>query len=326
MLLFSLAIIVGIIFLVLSADKFVAGSAAIANNFGVPHIIIGVTIVSLGTSAPEIIAALFAALEGRVEMAIGNAVGSNIANIGLVLGVTALIAPIPVSQRLRGNETVILLFVTLLAGVLLMNLTLGFVESLFLVVALAAFLLWIYQQHRPTPVAETTEAPADSEDFDDEIPSDLSTPMALGYFVGGLIVLIGSARVLLWGATGIADTYGISEAVIGATIIAVGTSLPELAASVASALKKHHDIAIGNVLGSNIFNLLAVLPLPGLIAPSLFKPEVFYLHFMAALAFTVVLVIALIMKAKRQALLGRYLGTIFVLSYAAYGFLAYQSA
>lgn len=316
MLLFSLAVLVGLVFLVISADRFVAGAAAIANNFGVPHIIIGVTIVSLGTSAPEIIAATFAALDGAPELAMGNAIGSNIANIGLVLGVTALVAPIPVSKRLITNENLIMLAVTAIAGIILFNFDLTVIDSIILLAVLAAFLIWIYIDHRNSPEEE--------DDFEDEIPSDLTTKVAFLWFAVGLAVLIASAKILLWGAVGIADQFGISKTIIGATIIAVGTSLPELAASVASALKKHHDIAIGNVLGSNIFNILAVLSVPGLIAPGAFLPEVFNIHYLYMAALSLFLFLVLFIQGKRGKNLGRYIGTVFVLMYATYGFIAYQ--
>ncbi|WP_320826761.1 calcium/sodium antiporter [Reinekea sp.] len=318
MLLFSLAILAGLVLLVFSADRFVAGSAAIANNFGVPHIIIGVTIVSLGTSAPEIIVAIFAALDGKIEIAMGNALGSNIANIGLVLGVTALIAPIPISKRLITNENLIMLAVTVGAGLVLFNYVIGLVESFSLLVALVVFLLWIYIQHQRSNSA--------NDEFEENIPSDMANKKALIWFVLGLAVLIGSARLLVWGAVGIANQYAISEAIIGATIIAIGTSLPELAASVASALKKHHDIAIGNILGSNIFNLLAVLAVPGLIAPGGFAAEVFDRDYWFMLAISLVLFAALFVQGRRNAKLGRYLGTFFVISYVTYGYIVFLAA
>ncbi|WP_320827399.1 calcium/sodium antiporter [Reinekea sp.] len=318
MLIFSLAILVGLVLLVFSADRFVAGSAAIANNFGVPHIIIGVTIVSLGTSAPEIIVAIFAALDDKIEIAMGNAIGSNIANIGLVLGITALIAPIPISKRLIGNENLIMLAVTVAAGLVLFNYVIGFIESLSLLLCLVGFLAWIYIQHQRTN--------GSNDEFGENIPSDMTNKKALVWFVLGLAVLIGSARILVWGAVGIANLYGISEAIIGATIIAIGTSLPELAASVVSALKKHHDIAIGNILGSNIFNILAVLAVPGLIAPGDFALEVFDRDYWFMLAISLVLFCALFVQGKRNAKLGRYLGTFFVLSYASYGYIMYLAA
>jgi len=318
MLIFSLAILAGLVLLVFSADRFVAGSAAIANNFGVPHIIIGVTIVSLGTSAPEIIVAIFAALDGKIEIAMGNALGSNIANIGLVLGVTALIAPIPISKRLISNENLIMLAVTVAAGLVLLNYVIGFLESIFLVGALVVFLVWIYIQHQRSNGA--------NDEFEENIPSDMTNKKALVWFVMGLAVLIGSARILVWGAVGIANQYGISETIIGATIIAIGTSLPELAASVVSALKKHHDIAIGNILGSNIFNILAVMAVPGLIAPGVFAAEVFDRDYWFMLAISLVLFLALFIQGKRNAKLGRYLGTFFVLTYAAYGCIMYWAA
>jgi cation:H+ antiporter len=318
MLIFSLAILAGLTLLVLSADRFVAGSAAIANNFGVPHIIIGVTIVSLGTSAPEIIVAIFAALDDKIEIAMGNAIGSNIANIGLVLGITALIAPISISKRLITNENLIMLGAAIAAGLVLFNYIIGFVESLSLVMCLAVFLAWIYIQHKRSNGSD--------DEFEENIPIDMTNTKALVLFVLGLAVLIGSARLLVWGAVGIANQYAISEAVIGATIIAIGTSLPELAASVASALKKHHDIAIGNILGSNIFNLLAVLAVPGLIAPGGFAVEVFDRDYWFMLSISLVLFAALFIQGKRNAKLGRYLGTFFVISYAAYGYMMFLAA
>lgn len=317
MLMFSLAIVVGLVFLVLSADRFVAGAAALANNFGVPHIIIGVTIVSLGTSAPEIIAAIIAAIDGRIELAMGNALGSNIANIGLVLGITALVAPIPISKRLITNENLIMLVVTMAAGLVLYNLYIGFWESALMLAGLVTFLGWIYWQHTRSSEAE--------EDFEEDIPDGLSNLAAVAWFAIGLLVLIGSARLLVWGAVGIADLYQISEAIIGATIVAIGTSLPELAASVASALKKHHDIAIGNVLGSNIFNLLAVLPVPGLIAAGGFDSGVFYRDYLSMLVISVLLVAMLIFLGRRGDSLGRFFGLVLVLAYSTYGFIAFQA-
>ncbi len=318
MLMFSLAIIVGLIFLVVSADRFVAGAAAIANNFGVPHIIIGVTIVSLGTSAPEIIAALFMSIEGKIDMAMGNAIGSNIANIGLVLGIIALVAPLPINKRLITNENLIMLVVAIAAGIILFNLYLGFYESIALLIGLVGFLAWIYIQH------QRNDSAVDDE-FEDDIPSDMSTMRALFWFTIGLLVLVASARILVWGASGIAYQYGISDAIVGATIIAIGTSLPELAASVASALKKHHDIAIGNILGSNIFNLLAVLAVPGLIAPGEFGAELFNRDYTVMMLISAFLFLVLFIQGRRGKLLGRYLGTIFVLMYAVYGYIAYSA-
>lgn len=316
MLLFSLSIVIGLAFLVWSADRFVAGSAAIANNFGVPHIIIGVTIVSLGTSAPEIIVAIFAALEGKPEMAMGNALGSNIANIGLVLGITALVAPIPISKRLILNENLVLLVITAAVGGILYNLYLGRLESLFLIAAMVAFLIWIYFQNKDH---------ADDTEFDDEIPNDMSNLAAFLWFAIGLAVLLASARLLVWGATGIAKEFNISDAIIGATIIAVGTSLPELAASVSSALKKHHDIAIGNVVGSNIFNLLTVLPVPGLIAAGAFSSQLFQRDYLVMALLTLALFVMLMVRGLQGAKMGRYLGALFVLMYVIYGYIAFQA-
>lgn len=318
MLTFSLSIVVGLIFLVWSADRFVAGSAAIANNFGVPHIIIGVTIVSLGTSAPEIIVSILAALNDKPDFALGNALGSNIANIGLVLGVTALIAPIPINKRLILNENLILMAITAAVGIILCNFFVGRLESLVLVAILVAYLSWIYLQNRNNDKTEANE-------FEDEIPNDMTNLKALFWFAIGLAVLLTSARILVWGATGVAELYGISDAIIASTIVALGTSLPELAASVSSALKKHHDIAIGNVVGSNIFNMLAVLSVPGLIAPTKFAAELFNRDYLFMAVMTVALFLVLIIRGRQNANMGRYLGGIFVLMYVTYGYVAYQA-
>ena len=200
-----------------------------------------------------------AATQGHASLAIGNAIGSNIANIGLVLGATALIAPLPVRKALAQREIPMLVGVSVLAGFCIYNGLLTELDSLALLGCLfiTLYLMFYWQKKHP-------EDPL-IEDDDDELP-ELSTNKAWFYLVSGLLVLLGSSQLLVWGATKLATLFGVSELVIGLTIVAIGTSLPELAASVASALKGHHDIALGNVVGSNIFNLLAVLPMPGLFA------------------------------------------------------------
>ncbi|MFG1489403.1 calcium/sodium antiporter, partial [Oceanospirillum sp. HFRX-1_2] len=240
------ALIAGLALLVWSADRFIAGAAATARNFGMSPMLIGMTIVSIGTSAPEILVSAIAAIGGNPGLAVGNALGSNIANIGLVLGITALIAPLPINMKLMRKEIPLLLGVTLLAGGIMLDGQITLTDALILVAVLGLSLLWLFKGD-----AETI---ADQEE---EIP-DMPQGKAILWLIIGLLILIGSSRMLVWGAVNIATSFGVSDVIIGLTIVAIGTSLPELAASVASALKRHHEIALGNVVGSNIFNLLAV--------------------------------------------------------------------
>ncbi|WP_067516952.1 calcium/sodium antiporter [Endozoicomonas ascidiicola] len=308
-----IAIIIGFILLTLSADRFVGGAAATAKNWGISPMLIGLTVVSIGTSAPEILVSLMAAQQGLVDIAVGNAIGSNIANIGLVLGLTALIAPLPVKTALARREIPWLVFVTLIAGACLWNSYLGLLESLVLLSGLFVTLyLMVYWQksHPEEPLVETEEL--------EEMPKG----RAYLELIGGLVMLLISAQILVWGAKEIATILGISELVIGLTIVAIGTSLPELAASVASAIRGHHDIAIGNVVGSNIFNLLAVLSMPGIVRPGALNPSVMDRDYPVMLAFTLVLA-ALAMIGKQPKTLGRFTGVALITGYLAYAIWLY---
>ena len=245
-------IIVGLLALVWSADQFVEGAAAIAGSVGMPPLLIGMTIVSVGTSAPEILVSLMAAIAGSGELAVGNALGSNIANIGLVLGITLLISPILVGRTTAFIDLPILIGVIILCGVSLADAVLSIVDASLLMGALVLYLLRIGSHlRRPDP-----------NDTPPELPT-IPMARALGAFLIGLVILIASSRALVWASVNVAQGFGVSELLIGLTIVAFGTSLPELAASVVSALRGHADIAIGAVVGSNMFNLLIVLALPG---------------------------------------------------------------
>ncbi len=257
------AIIAGFILLIWSADRFIIGAAATARNFDVPPLIIGLTIVGFGTSAPEMMVAGFAAYDGSPAMAIGNALGSNIANITLVLGVAALIAPLDVHSRIVKKELPILLVVTLMALALLRDGTLSQLDGFILLSLLVLMMWWITRQG-----IRNQSEDALTDEYIEELPGKMSTSHALFWLVAGLVLLTISSKILVWGAVNVATELGVSELVIGLTIIAIGTSLPELAASITGALKNEHDIAIGNVIGSNLFNTLGVLAIPGLIAPS----------------------------------------------------------
>lgn len=254
-----LLLLVGFVALVWSADKFLSGAASTAVNFGIPKIVIGLTIVSLGTSAPEIVVATFAAIENNHLLAVGNAIGSNIANIGLVLGVTAIVTPLAFSRNVRRKELPWLIGATLLTLALLFDRELSMGNGLILLFGLA-IILWQL-------VISARSSDAENDPLQDELNDipDMSNARSLFWLVVGLAILLVSAQILVYTAVNIAQMFGVSELIIGLTIIAIGTSLPELAATVGSALKGHPEIAIGNVVGSNILNILAVLAVPALL-------------------------------------------------------------
>jgi cation:H+ antiporter len=263
MLLEIFAIAGGFVLLTWSADRFVVGASALAFNLNVSPLIIGLTIVSMGTSAPEILVSAVASLQGNGGLAIGNALGSNIFNIALILGVTALIMPLNVHSSIVRREMPLLMGVTLLALLLLLDGTLGRIDGCILLSGMALMLVWMTR----IGMKEKSSHDPMEEEFADEVPTGMSMAMAGFWTLVGALCLLVSSKLLVWGAVAVAHAMGISDLVIGLTIVALGTSLPELAASVMSAFKNEHDIAIGNIIGSNIFNLLAVLGLPGLLNP-----------------------------------------------------------
>tara|TARA_R110000868_G_scaffold145634_4_gene365947 strand:- start:28854 stop:29819 length:966 start_codon:yes stop_codon:yes gene_type:complete len=304
------AVLIGLVVLVWSADKFVLGAAATARHLGMSPLLVGLTIVSIGTSAPELFVSAVATLDGAGNLAIGNALGSNITNIGLVLGITALVSPIPLKKKLLRKELPLLLLVSILAGLTLADLELSYIDSILLLAGLVAAMYILFQESD-----DSGESLVD-EDEAAAIES-LSTKMAVFWLLLGLVCLMISSKALVWGATEIARSFGISDLMIGLTIVAIGTSLPELAASVASALKGHHDIAIGNVIGSNIFNLLAVMPVPGLIATVAVEPMALYRDLPVMLALTLVLLVLFILN-RRSGVMGRFSGSLLGLSYLGY--------
>jgi len=314
----SIAILVGLVVLVWSADRFVLGAASTARHLGMSPLMIGMTIVSLGTSAPEIFVSATASLDGSGTLAIGNAIGSNITNIGLVLGITALIAPLPIHGRMLKKEIPILLLVTVIAGLTLQDLDISLMDSIIMLICLVITLFWLFNESSEQEIGGLGEEEAE------EIES-MSNAKAAFWLIVGLLALMISAKILVWGAVEVARYFGVSELIIGLTIVAIGTSLPELAASVASALKGHHDIAIGNVVGSNIFNLLAVMPIPGLVATTVVEPSVLTRDYGTMLGLTLLL-IAFIYSFRKQGRVGRSAGSILLLSYAGYlGFLIVQA-
>lgn len=314
MILFFTAIIAGLIVLVLSADRFVNGSVATARNLGMSPMLIGLTIVAFGTSAPEMIVSGTAALADSSSLAVGNAIGSNIANIGLVLGITALVSPIPLKAMVLKREFPVLVISTLAVTVLFLDNHLGTWDGIIMLVILAISMYFLTRNNLEAP--ELIEEVA-------EIPST-STPKAVFQLIVSLALLLASSKLLVWGASGVAREMGVSELIIGLTIVAIGTSLPELAASVASALKGHHDIALGNIIGSNLFNLLAVLPIPGLLNPATLEGEVLLRDYSIMLGLTIFLAAAAYIMQKKG-YLGRALGVFLLFAYAGYLSLLYLS-
>jgi cation:H+ antiporter len=275
---------VGLFLLVWSADRFVTGATGLAQHLGVSTLVIGLTIVAFGTSAPEMLVSAMAAWEGNSGIAIGNAIGSNIANIGLVLGVAAVIVPMTVQSRTLRREFPLLIAVTLVTLALLWDRELGRLDGLLLMTGLGALVLWTLHLARAT-------APNDPivSEFTAEMPEPAPLASTIWLLVSGLALLLLAARLLVWGAVGIAEGLGVSDLVIGLTIVAVGTSLPELATSVAAARKGEHDIIMGNVVGSNLFNLLAVLGVAGAVGPGGFDSTVLTRDFPLMIALTAAL-------------------------------------
>ncbi|MDQ5770554.1 calcium/sodium antiporter [Thiothrix subterranea] len=264
-----LAILAGFALLMWSADKFVDGAAATAKHLGVSTLLIGMVVVGFGTSAPEMVVSAFAALDGKPALALGNAYGSNIINITLILGLSAVFATIAVHSSMVRKELPILLGVTLLAGWQLWDGEVSRADAIVLLVVLCALMGWmVYSAKRSKQDALSAEM------AEELIEHPLTLKAAVMWLVIGLLLLMASSKMLVWGAVSIAQGLGISELIIGLTIVAFGTSLPELAASIAAARKGEADLALGNVVGSNLFNTLAVVGIAGVIQPMAVGPEV----------------------------------------------------
>ena len=308
-----LAVLGGFALLIWSADRFVEGAAATAKHAGMPSLLIGMVIVGFGTSSPEMVVSAMAALDGNPELALGNALGSNIANIGLILGVTALIAPIAVHSKIVRRELPLLLMVSLLAGVILWDHAITRLESLLLLGGFFGLIGWtVFTGLRHREDALAAEIAIEME------ARTMPLARALFWLVVGMVLLVVSSRFLIWGAVTVAQALGISDFVIGLTIVALGTSLPELAASVIAARKGEHDIAIGNVVGSSMFNLLAVIGIAGMIAPmSSIAAEVLYRDWSTMFA----LFLALSIMAygfRGEGHINRIEGFLLVTAYVAY--------
>ena len=305
MLLPILSLLAGFILLMWSADTFTDNGAKIARIFNISPLVIGLLIFGFGTSAPEMLVSGLAAYDGHPEMSIGNAFGSNILNIGLVLGVTAIILPITVEKSVLKKEWLFLFLSTLIVGFLLLDGFLSFTDGLILISLLTLFLINVFRESKKNNLTDSDGLENNSQ------KNDKGRIWLL--LIVSLIILVSSARLVVWGGTSLALSFGVSELIIGLTVVALGTSLPELAVSISSALKKQHQMVIGNIIGSNLFNTLGVLAIPGLILPFQIPTEVMSRDFFFMLMFTL-LVLILSMRLK----ISRFGGFILLTALAIY--------
>ena len=310
MLIASVIIVLGFLGLIWGADKFVSGASGLARNLGVSPLLIGLTIVAFGTSAPEIFSSAVAAMQKKPELAIGNAFGSNLFNIGIALGIAALIKPLKAPESMLNRELPALLLVTVITGILIADLQLDLLDAILLIMITVFFIYRLLKQQ-----IKSTKASL-------ETPEQESTRMkslkAVAYLTIGLLILVISAEALVQAASNIAEALGVSASIIGLTIVALGTSLPELAASVTCVLKNQDELAIGNIVGSNILNLLAVLPFPGIFAPGLIEANLFYRDFSIVTFLTILLCFFCYRSIKKEIHIGRVSGIIFLLIYCGW--------
>ena len=310
MLIASVIIVLGFLGLIWGADKFVSGASGLARNLGVSPLLIGLTIVAFGTSAPEIFSSAVAAMQKKPELAIGNAFGSNLFNVGIALGIAALIKPLKAPESMLNRELPALLLVTVITGILIADLQLDLLDAILLIMITVFFIYRLLKQQ-----IKSTKASL-------ETPEQESTRMkslkAVVYLTIGLLILVISAEALVQAASNIAEALGVSASIIGLTIVALGTSLPELAASVTCVLKNQDELAIGNIVGSNILNLLAVLPFPGIFAPGLIEANLFYRDFSIVTFLTILLCFFCYRSIKKEIHIGRVSGIIFLLIYCGW--------
>lgn len=323
-----LAILAGFAILIWSADLFVTGASATARNLGVSPLVIGLTVVGMGTSAPELLVSAIASLEGNPGLAVGNAIGSNITNIALVVGATAIIAPLWIHSSIIKREYPLLFIATLLAVLLLaFDNHLGLLDGILMILTLSAIMAWVvYRALQQSKQAQaSTDIDSLTSEFEHEIPEGMAMQKALLLLLAGIILLLASSKLLVWSAVNIASFFGVSDLVIGLTIVAIGTSLPELAASIVSARKGEHDIALGNIIGSNMFNILGVLGIAGLLQPALLDDGVL----IRDLLIMVILTITLFIMAyghKRKGYISRTKGASLLVIFAAYQLILYFTA
>ncbi|MDQ6989904.1 MAG: calcium/sodium antiporter [Mariprofundaceae bacterium] len=319
MLLACTVIILGFILLVWGADRFVDGASGLAKSFQIPPLVIGLTIVSLCTSLPEMLVAGVAAVDGNNNLGIGNAIGSNIANIGLVLGITALVAPLMVRSVLLRREMPVLFLVMFLALALMWDGNLSRMDGVVLLLGMVGLVYWLFRLGM-----QERDALMEAE-FTENMPKNMSARTSVMWLLVGLVVLLLSSRMVVWGAVEVATMLGVSDLVIGLTIVAIGTSLPELVASVVSVLKNEADLAIGNIVGSNMFNTLAVLSMPALLAPNDFDAEILSRDIPVMFIFSLALLV-MAYGFKRAGRISRVEGGLLLSGFSAYLYMLYVQA
>lgn len=308
------AVIAGLVALVWGADRFVLGAAATAESLGVSPLIIGLVIIGFGTSAPEMLVASIAALQGNPGLGIGNAMGSNVANIGLVIGASALFWPLVSDSGLLRRELPMLLGFTALAALLLSDGRLDRFDGVVLIFGLAGAAALLVRQAR---TGATSQDPLGSE-LAAQATTGLSLRQAIAWLALGLAVLLAGSHSLVWGAVEIAGSLGVSDHVIGLSVVAIGTSLPELATAIASARRREHDLVLGNIVGSNLFNTLAVLGLPALIDPTALDAGVLTRDLPVMVLLTLAFVAMLMPRAGAAGRINRIEGAILLLSFGGY--------
>lgn len=306
-----LSVLAGIILLGIGANRFVVASSQMAKYFSLPPLIAGVLLVGFGGSFPEVVVSVIAALHGQMAMAVGNAIGSNIVNIGLVLGVTALVAPMMVHRHCMRRDFPTLCVVMMLVFALIGDGILSRMNGVILLIAFVYYIgyMLVAARKRPDEVA-----------IDEFIPADTQVVLwqAMVWWLIGLGLLFLSSELLVTGASTIAKHFGVSDLVIGLTVVAIGTSLPEFATTLMAAMKNHHDIAVGNVLGSNVFNLLAVLAMPALIDPGQLNRSILHRDFPVMIAVTLLAWLVIVMTKKTGYKITRWAGCVLLLSFVGY--------
>jgi cation:H+ antiporter len=300
-----LSLLIGFGLLIWSADTFTDNGAKVARIFNISPLIIGLLIFGFGTSAPEMLVSGLAAYDGHPELSIGNAFGSNIFNIGLVLATTAIIYPITVEKAVLKKEWVFLFVSSLIAGFLLMDGFLSFMDGLILLALLFLFLIYVFSESKKGNSIEI-------EPYEESTDNQEKGKTWLLLLIS-LIILVSSAKLVVWGGTNLALAFGVSDLIIGLTVVALGTSLPELAVAISSALKRQHQMIIGNIIGSNLFNTLGVLAIPGLIHPFQIPAEVMSRDYIYMITLTL-LILILSIKLK----INRYGGLILLAILASY--------
>ncbi len=313
------AAIFGFILLAWAADRFVFGAEASALNLGVSPLMVGLTVAAIATSMPEVLVSGIASWQGKAGLGMGNAVGSNIANIGLILGLTAFITPLSVRSSTLQRELPILVAITLIGIVLLVDGRLGRIDAAILLVLFGVVLYWLMRLG-----ARTHKSDPMSGEFAMHIPRNVAMKRAVAWLIVGMMMLLLASRILVWGAVNFAQALGVSDLVIGLTIVAIGTSLPELATCIVSASRNQPDIAIGTVIGSNMFNLLAVLGVVGMIQPSLLPAELLTRDYPAMIALTLAL-FAMAYGFGGSGKINRFEGAVLFACFVGYQLYLYSS-